>query len=116
MQRTLKLTLKKKWYDLIKDGTKKEEYREIKQYWISRLCKKTSSKFINTTADIFDKHSGVTYDIKKFDHIEFKNGYAKNAPTMLVECLDISIGNAVPEWSDNWQGSVFVIKLGEKIK
>ena len=29
----LQLTLKKKWFDLILSGEKKEEYREIKPYW-----------------------------------------------------------------------------------
>jgi len=30
--KTLNLTLKKKWFDLIKQGIKNEEYREIKAY------------------------------------------------------------------------------------
>ena len=37
-QKTLKLTLCRQWFDLIKSGEKKEEYREIKPYWINRLC------------------------------------------------------------------------------
>ena len=35
--KTLHLTLKKKWYDMIASGEKKEEYREVKKYWIRRL-------------------------------------------------------------------------------
>lgn len=31
---TLHLVLKKQWYDLIESGIKKEEYREIKQYFV----------------------------------------------------------------------------------
>lgn len=33
----LKLTLKKKWFDMIESGVKLEEYREIKPYWMARL-------------------------------------------------------------------------------
>lgn len=32
--RTLTLHLKRKWFDLIKSGEKKEEYREQTTYWI----------------------------------------------------------------------------------
>ena len=35
--KTLHLTLKKKWFDMIASGKKKEEYREIKPYWFERL-------------------------------------------------------------------------------
>lgn len=35
--KTLTLTLKKKWFDMIKDGIKKEEYREMKECWYKRL-------------------------------------------------------------------------------
>lgn len=34
----LNLTLKKKWFDMIDQGKKTEEYREYKPYWIGRLC------------------------------------------------------------------------------
>lgn len=30
---TLRLTLKKKWFDMIQSGEKKEEYRTLKDYW-----------------------------------------------------------------------------------
>jgi hypothetical protein len=31
--------IKKKWFDMIKTGIKKEEYREIKPYYTTRLSK-----------------------------------------------------------------------------
>ena len=34
----LDLPLKAKWYEMIESGNKKEEYREIKKYWIGRLA------------------------------------------------------------------------------
>lgn len=102
----LRLTLKKKWFDMIKAGIKKEEYREIKRYWIQRLCDEVEYE------NNYGNWEGV---FKKFTHVEFKNGYAKDAPTILVEFKGIRIGKAKPEWSDNWQGDVFVISLGAVI-
>ena len=37
MCNTLYLTLNKKWFDMIKSGEKKEEYRERKDYWFNRF-------------------------------------------------------------------------------
>ena len=37
MCNTLYLPLKKKWFEMIKSGEKKEEYREIKPYYTSRF-------------------------------------------------------------------------------
>lgn len=33
----LYLTLKRKWYDLIASGVKREEYRDYKPFWTSRI-------------------------------------------------------------------------------
>ena len=65
-QKTLHLTLMKKWFDQILAGTKKVEYREIKPYWTKRLIDKQG----NT----------INYDI-----IFFRNGYAKDCRKMKVE-------------------------------
>lgn len=61
------------------------------------------------------RHKVESYTTKSFDQVKFTNGYAANAPTMVVECKGIRIGTAKPEWSDNWQGDVFIIELGEII-
>jgi len=92
----LKLTLKKKFFDMILSGDKKEEYREVKRYWQNRL-------------QINGYHR---FEFINFDFVEFRNGYATNAPRITIECKGISIGKAKPEWSDNWKGDVFIIKLG----
>lgn len=90
---------------MIHSGKKDEEYREIKRYWIQRLCNEV------------EYETGGNWDAvyKKFDTITFRNGYAKDAPTMIFECKGIDIGHARPDWSDNWQGDVFRIKLGKLI-
>lgn len=82
----LHLTIKKKWFDLIKSGKKKEEYREIKPYYQQRFFKD-------------DK-------IKEFDFIIFRNGYGYNNPSIKVEWKGIEFGE--------FEGKkCFVIKLGK---
>lgn len=94
--RVLQLTLKKKWFDMIASGEKKEEYREIKPYWAKR----------------FLGHKNL---LNPAFYVLFRHGYAKDAPEIMFELNSIEIGSAKPEWSDNWQGDVFVLKLGSKI-
>lgn len=116
--RTLHLTLKKKWFDMIASGEKKEEYREIKPYWATRFSNLPYDwcTDIDLFKNQFVRHcTGFEQNFRYFDQITFRNGYQKNAPTITVQCLGIDIGEAKPEWSDNWQGDVFRIKLGEII-
>ena len=86
--RVLHLTLKKHWFDMIASGDKKEEYRESKPYWQARL------------------------ENKDFDVIQFRNGYAKDAPTMTVDFLGIGYGLGRPEWGGGSE-PVYILKLGD---
>ena len=95
--RVLHLTLKKQWFDMISKGVKKEEYREIKDYWIKRLKDMSLQKPF---------HAFIPYD-----KIVFKNGYAKNAPTMVVEFDGIRIGKGNKDWGADDEVR-FCIKLG----
>lgn len=116
---TLHLTLKKKWFEMILSGEKKEEYREIKPYWEKRFnptytdyaIGNSPKSTIYNTFYIRRDLGGVVYD-----KVEFQNGYSKNAPKILIECKGILTGNAKADWSDNWQGCVFIIKLGNIIE
>lgn len=85
---------------MIASGEKTEEYREIKPYWINRLD--------NLEA------LGETF-IRWYDVVQFRNGYSKNAPTIIIKCKSIRKGTAKPEWSDNAKGEFFIIELGEII-
>jgi len=96
----LYLPIKKRWFDMIASGEKKQEYREIKDYW----CKRLTDNFLFV--------NGVDIKLKQFDFVCFRNGYQSDAPELWVACKGITIGKAKPEWSDNWKGDVFVIELG----
>ena len=101
---TLHLTLKKKWFDMILSGEKKEEYREIKQHWINRLTNQNDDGTVN----------GNEF-YKTFDKIEFRNGYGKNVALFQIECKGIQMGPLNPALCDEWQNEVdvFIIKLGK---
>lgn len=64
------MTLKKKWFDLIKSGKKKIEFREVKDYWTKRLMP-TPFKYVD------------------YEEIYFRNGYSKDSPFMRVEFLGV---------------------------
>ena len=115
----LHLTLKKKWFDMIASGEKKEEYREIKPYWEKRFSPVyTDFSYLNSPKSTIYNTFYIRRDLggSIFRVVEFRNGYSKNAPKIRLECLDIQTGKAKPEWSDNWQGDVFIIKLGNILK
>ena len=79
----LHLNLYRKYFDAIVNGTKTIEYRDKTDYWKKRI-------------------EGREYDI-----IKFRNGYAKNAPTMLVEYKGYTINNSEQEYK---------LKLGKIIE
>lgn len=111
--KVLHLTLKKKWFDLIASGEKKEEYREIKPYWVSRLVDELHAE--EKEGDFTFYWKGFLFSMaspQHYDVVEFKNGYGKNAPTMTIECLDIKDGFPKSNWSDDYS-PCFIIKLGK---
>ena len=106
--KTLHLSLKKEWYNMIESGEKKEEYREIKPYWCKRLIHDYDEHMEEFGAIIFDEKN-----FKKYDKIKFTYGYTKKY--MVFECngIDVGIGNA--EWGAS-DKPVFIIKLGKRIE
>jgi len=86
--------VKKKWFDLIASGEKKEEYRELKPYWQKRLLK-----------------------FKKRDLLKFKNGYNKNSDSLIVEFKGYTIKKPNSLWTeiDNIYYDCYAIHLGEII-
>ena len=130
--KTLHLTLKKQWFDMIESGEKKEEYREIKPYWISRLVdwsgypKESLYEHKNFAKDIYydikqgeDPNDVIKYyfsKVNQFDRVIFKNGYSGGAPLISFSSPIISIDDGRPEWGAEPGKKYFVIKLGDKIK
>ena len=70
--RTLYLTLKKEFFDQIKSGKKKSEFREYKKHWIQKLM-------------------NVDGTFRTYDFILFQNGYLTNARRIWVEFKGVKI-------------------------
>ena len=105
-QNILYLPLKKKWFDMIVSGIKKEEYREINDYWTKRL--------VETEGNLID---GFTF--KQYDFIEFTLGYpaADNTDARArFKFAGIEKTTGCPEWGAEPGKRYYVIKIGERIK
>lgn len=106
MKKTLFLILKKQWFDLILSGEKKEEYRDITEYWIKRL-------FVNHR-EYFTLLKKGSQSLQ-FTHICFQHGYANDAPRFEIECKGIKIATGKKKWGAEKGKKYFVIKLGKII-
>lgn len=92
----LTLPIKKKWFDMIKSGEKKEEYREIKPYYARRF-----TYLDEQLSEVFIK--GAMYVI-------FRNGYRKDSPA--VKCLvNIDTGKGNPNWGAEPGKLYYVLKI-----
>ena len=77
MKRDLHLIVTKEWFDKIVSGEKTIEYREIKQFWISRLFIKSQSPFLQYIPSSIFKDSPGRYLPRDFDRIIIRCGYGK---------------------------------------
>lgn len=97
----LDLPLKREYYLMIESGIKREEYREIKPFWISRLLVGGYSE----SGEIAFKH---------FPLVRFRYGYTRR--TMLFEIDHISIGLGNPDWGAPDGVMVFILKIGKRVQ
>ena len=113
----LHLVLKSKWYSMIENGGKTEEYREIKPYWIKRLCDEfyTDERCTTCTGEhcLNCLHKFNRYECKHYDAVCFSYGYTRRH--MIFEINSITIGKGKSEWGAP-DKEVFIIQLGRKIK
>ena len=92
----LVLTIKKKWFDMICSGEKKEEYREIKPYYESRFM--NAFGFVLVGGQMVYGEC-VPEEIRKDWPVPviFRNGYSQNSPQVTVYC-NLKFGEGKPEW------------------
>lgn len=103
--KVLHLTLKRNFFDMIASDEKKEEYRELKDYWNVRL----------NFGELKDVKIDRYFLPRKFDYVHFVDGY--NRPRSInVKWEGIRIGTGKEEWGAEPGKEYFVIKLGEIIK
>ena len=102
--RTLKVTLKREFFDAIYRGEKKEEYRAYTKFWISRLL-------------VLNEKDNL-YGPREYDTILFSNGYNPDSPTMEVEYkgLIVDTFSDVPEDAPDEARLGFAIQLGKVLR
>lgn len=93
----LTLPIKKKWFDMIKSGEKKEEYREIKPYYASRF-----KKFV---PNIQKKEPNY-----RFGYVLFRNGYGNDKPTIKCKII-LTKGTGKTEWGAEPNKEYYVLKI-----
>lgn len=118
--KTLTLSLKKKWFDMIKSGEKKEEYREIKPHYIRQFIKFEPLK-IDLIRDYkchigFDEGeiNGIEDELLnlKYDVLDFSLAYPSRAETdkwLTFKNPKIRIGTGRTEWGAVMGKQYFVI-------
>ena len=107
--KTLTLPLKRKWFDMIKSGEKKEEYREIKPFYESRFYKTFISGFGTCEPE-------AGHRFKEFANLVFTLGYPKADDTerrLVFKNPRIRIGEGKPEWGAEPGKMYFVITWEE---
>lgn len=82
----LVVPIKKKWFDMILSGEKKEEYREIKPYYTTRF----------KNIGLIDDNGKLTDNIVQ---VLFRNGYSNDSPSFIAD-VSLDVGTAFPRWCD----------------
>jgi len=102
------LPIKKQWFDMIKTGIKKEEYREIKPYYDSRFGKYLFG--LTLDEELMTNEILSIYTIP----IIFRNGYSKNSPKIKCICK-IQRGYGKEEWGAEKGKEYYVLEILEVI-
>ena len=94
----LTLPIKKKWFDMIAKGEKKEEYRDIKPYYKSRFT------MIGLLFPGLDEPTDETAAIL------LRNGYKSTSPTLMVS-VRLFIREGKPEWGAEPNKTYYVLHI-----
>jgi hypothetical protein len=124
--KTLTLSLKREWFDMITSGEKKEEYRETSAYWISRLLKYSlgeicvaatkSMRTMTYFSEWVERHVNNGDWVKTFDNIVFTLGYPNADDTerrLEFKNPKIRLDTGKPEWGAEPGKQYFVITWEE---
>lgn len=104
------LPIKRKWFDMIRSGKKKEEYREIKPYYKAR--------FYNAIKEVLDKETFaqqatnlILYDNTVMIDVIFRNGYSKNSPQIKCKCIFKGKGQGRIEWGAEEGKEYYILEI-----
>lgn len=101
----LTLPIKKKWFDMILSGEKKEEYREIKPYWTKRFLKSDMKFNEDTVINLMKEGKWSIYKT-----VIFQNGNKKDSSK--IKCMvEIKIGKGFWIWGAEPGKLYYVLKI-----
>lgn len=109
-EKPLILPIKKEWFDMILSGEKKEEYRDIKPYYDTRLQR--HFECVRKGSELLSKEPEQQLSAK---FITFRNGYSKKSPSLLAECA-LRIGTGKPEWGAEKDKLYYILEIKQVIK
>ena len=98
----LTLPIKKKWFDMILSGEKKEEYREYNDYYDSR--------FYHLRVKEITPNKQYSMYTESPRYVLFRNGYRKDSPTIKCE-VEIRRGYGKSEWGAEPNKEYYVLKI-----
>jgi hypothetical protein len=122
--KTLRLSLKNKWFEMTKAGIKTEDYREITPYWTKRLLLNITDIDYDLPKELIDKICANYYGKKNapifkiFGHNIMTLGYPKSTDTEKIlhfEHAGIEIGYGKEELGAEPNKLYFIIKHGKRI-
>ncbi len=116
------LPIKKKWFDMILSGEKKEEYREIKEYYETRFQNLFGAitihplyppdNFLDRSEFELLQGEAVPEEIRKdsVQEIIFRNGYSKDSKAIKARCK-LRIGKGKSEWGAEPDKQYYILEI-----
>ena len=116
------LPIKKKWFDMILSGEKKEEYREIKEYYEIRFQNLFGAitihplyppdNFLDRSEFELLQGEAVPEEIRKdsVQEIIFRNGYSKDSKAIKARCR-LRTGKGRPEWGAEPEKQYYILEI-----
>ena len=130
--KNLQLSLKRKWFEMTRDGIKTEDYREITPYWCGRLLMLQGLPMYTKTFVILKADPSLPFvemigglagkselTFKSFYTTTLTLGYPSATDTARIikfEHAGIEIRTGNPEWGAEEGKLYFVIKHGKRIQ
>ena len=95
------LPIKKRWYDMILDRTKLEEYRGITGYYVTRF------------RNLFCCHDlRQVIEDGRTAYVALRNGYRADSPTIYI-MASLGMGEGRPEWGAKPGEEYFILRIHE---
>lgn len=120
----LTLPIQKRWFDMILSGEKKEEYRDIKEYYETRFQNLFGALTVHSVSVFSDNEEyellqgeSVIKQIRKdsVQEIIFRNGYSKDSKAIKARCK-LRIGKGRPEWGAEPDKQYYILEILDKEK